>query len=235
MGAVYSRGGYQKFRLLSRYWTRLWMLCAGMSTFGRVATRLATWFAPPYKARVPLSYMNRYGYVSPNADICHSSLELGLNVYIGDRVLIFQRKAGGSVKLGDRVCIYRDTIIETGPGGSLTVGAESSIHPRCQIMSYLAPIQIGSGVMIAPNCALYSYDHGVLVDMPIRKQPLQTKGGIFIGDEAWLGFGAIILNGVSIGEGAVVGAGSVVKDNVPDWAIVAGAPARVIKHRPKSI
>src|SRR6185503_16680288 len=64
---------------------------------------------------------------------------------------------------------------------------------------------------------------------PYSVQPLQTKGGITIEDDVWLGHGAIVLSGVRIGKGAVVGAGSVVTRDVPAGAVVAGAPARVIK------
>jgi acetyltransferase-like isoleucine patch superfamily enzyme len=85
--------------------------------------------------------------------------------------------------------------------------------------------------MISPNCALYSYNHGIEPDKPIRKQPLETKGGIVIDDDAWLGFGVIVLDGVRIGKGAVIGAGSVVTHDVPDNAIAAGVPARVVKMR----
>jgi acetyltransferase-like isoleucine patch superfamily enzyme len=60
---------------------------------------------------------------------------------------------------------------------------------------------------------------------------LQSKGSIVIGDEAWLGFGVIVLGGVRIGEGAVIGAGSVVTQDVPDGAIAMGVPARVVKMR----
>jgi acetyltransferase-like isoleucine patch superfamily enzyme len=216
---------------LTRHWTRFWMRYAGLNASGRLATRLATWFAPPHKARVHLAHMNRRGYIEPSATIYHSDLRLGVNCFIGDRVMIFQRKNGGPVNLGDRVFIYRDTIIETGYGGSLTVGNHSSIHPRCQLNANLAPIQIGNGVMIAPNCAFYSYDHGIAPDMIIRKQPLQSKGEIIIGDEAWLSVGVIVLSGVKIGSHAVIGAGSVVISDVPDGAIAVGSPARVVKMR----
>jgi acetyltransferase-like isoleucine patch superfamily enzyme len=84
---------------------------------------------------------------------------------------------------------------------------------------------------LAQNCALYSYNHSFAPDQPISKQPLQTKGPIIIEDHAWLGVGVIVLSGVRIGKGAVVGAGSVVTDNIPDGAIAAGAPARVVKMR----
>jgi acetyltransferase-like isoleucine patch superfamily enzyme len=229
---VYCRKGYHlTYRILTKRWTRFWMRRAGLSCFGRIAARLATWFTPPHKARVFLADMNPQGYIAPSVTIYHSDLQLGANVFIDERVVIFQRKGGGSIELGDHICIYRDTIIETGYGGSLTIGAATSIHPRCQINAYKVPIQIGSDVMLAPNCALYPYDHGVAADKPIIAQPLVSKGGIVIGDGAWLGFGVIVLGGVRIGEGAVIGAGSVVTRDVPDGAIAVGNPARVVKMR----
>jgi acetyltransferase-like isoleucine patch superfamily enzyme len=68
-------------------------------------------------------------------------------------------------------------------------------------------------------------------DKPMNIQPLQTKGGITIDDDVWLGFGVVVLDGVRIGRGAVIGAGSVVTKDVPEGAIAAGIPARVIKMR----
>ncbi len=65
----------------------------------------------------------------------------------------------------------------------------------------------------------------------IRKQPLQSKGPIIIEDDAWLGFGAIVLSGVHIGKGAVIGAGAVVTHDVPEGAVAVGSPARVVKMR----
>ncbi len=85
--------------------------------------------------------------------------------------------------------------------------------------------------MIAANVALYSYDHGMDPDLPIRRQPITAKAPITIGSDAWIGTGAIILSGVTIGEGAVVGAGSVVTRDIPAGAIAVGNPARVIRYR----
>jgi acetyltransferase-like isoleucine patch superfamily enzyme len=220
-----------EFGALARFWARFWLRFAGLSASGRLACRLASWFAPPHKARVILAQMSPKGYIEPTATIYHSNLRLGAHCFVGDRVLIFQRKDGGPVELGDRVYIYRDTIIETGLGGYLTVGNQSSIHPRCQLNANVAPIQIGSGVMIAPNCAFYSYDHGLAPDRPVRHQPLHTKGPIVISDEAWVGVGATVLSGVRIGKGAVIGAASVLTNDVPDNAIAVGSPARVVKMR----
>lgn len=204
---------------------------AGLSFFGRIATRFATWFAPPHKSRTYLAYMNPKGYIAASATIYHSDLRLGKNVFMDERVVIFQREHGGPVEFGDRVSIFRDTILETGYGGYLMIGENSSIHPRCQLNAYVSPIQIGNDVMIAPNCAFYPYDHGIAPDRPISEQPLQSKGAITIGDSAWIGVGVIVLGGVNIGRGAVIGAGSVVTKNIPDGAVAAGVPAKVIKMR----
>jgi acetyltransferase-like isoleucine patch superfamily enzyme len=67
--------------------------------------------------------------------------------------------------------------------------------------------------------------------VPIMDQELQSKGGITIGDEAWLGHGVIVLAGVRVGRGAVIGAGSVVARDIPDNAIALGSPARPKRYR----
>jgi acetyltransferase-like isoleucine patch superfamily enzyme len=228
---THSQKDFFVAQALKRRWVRFWMRYAGLDPFGRFATRLATWFALPHKASTYLAYLNPRGYIAPSAIIHHLDLRLGANILIGDRVIIYQAKDGGAVEIGDQVCILRDTVLETGYNGHITIGPTTWLHPRCQVNAYLAPIEIGSGVDIAPNCAFYSYDHGFAPDKTIREQSLKTRGGIVIGDHAWLGVGAIVLNGVRIGEGAVVGAGSVVTEDVPDGAIAVGVPARVVKMR----
>ncbi len=216
---------------MKRFWARAWMHLAGRGPAGRLAVRIASWGAPPYKARAFLAQMSPRGYLAPTAIIHHSELKLGRNVFIGDRVVIFQHDSGGPVRLGDRVHLHSDTIIETGPGGSLTIGADTHVQPRCHFTAFAAPIEVGSGVQIAPGCAFYPYDHGFEPGTPIREQVLRTKGGITVCDDAWLGVGVIVLSGVRIGRGAVIGAGSVVTHDIPDGVIAAGVPARVIKVR----
>ena len=211
-------------------WTCFWMHYAGLGRSGQIATWFATWFAGPYKTRSLLARLNPRGYISPSACIRHSDLKLGAHVFIGDRVVIHE-SSGGSVELAEHVKLYSDIIIETGDGGRLTIGTETHVQPRCQLMSYVGPLQIGSRVEIAPNCAFYPYDHGFEPGKHIRNQPLKTKGGIVVGDDVWLGFGVIVLDGVRIGKGAVIGAGAVVTEDVPDGAIAFGVPARVVRMR----
>jgi acetyltransferase-like isoleucine patch superfamily enzyme len=98
-------------------------------------------------------------------------------------------------------------------------------------MAIVGSLVIGKRVEIAPRCAFYPYNHGTKLEENIRSQPVHTKGGIRIGDDAWLGYGVTVLDGVSIGKGAVIGAGSVVTKNVPDNAIAHGVPARIVAMR----
>lgn len=212
-------------------WKRFWMGWAGLGRDGRWAMRLAAWGTAPHKGRIELARLSPRGYIAPTAEICHRDLWIGKHVFIGDRVVFYQEPNGGPIRLGDRVAFLRDTIVETGFGGGLTVGAESFIHPRCQINAHVGSVNIGSGVMIAANCAFYPHNHGMQPDRPIRRQPLECRGDITVGDEAWLGTGVTLLGGAQIGSGAVIGAGSVVTTRIPDNAIAVGSPAKVVKYR----
>ena len=214
-------------------WTRFWMRFAGLSKRGRIAMLFAAFFTPPHKNRIPLAFMNSFGFVEYSAVIHHLHLSFGKNCYIGDRVVIFERKGEGRVKFGDRVEILRDTTIETGNNGFVSIGNDSSIHPSCHLYAYKEAIKIGNGVMIAPSCALYSYDHGIEGVAAIRKQPVKSKGPVIIGDDVWIGVNVVVLSGVTIGTGAVIGAGSVVTHDIAENAIAFGNPAKVIKMRSK--
>lgn len=207
------------------------MRFAGQDRLGRFCMKLAALFTPPYKDRIPLASKNRSGFIESTAIIGHPGLHLGKNCFIGDRVVLYERRGGGKIELGDRVEIYRDSTLETGGNGEIIIGSESSIHPCCHIYSYSQPIIIGKGVMIAANCALYSYNHSIARGLTVREQGIQSEGPIVIGDEAWLGVMVTVLDGVTIGKGAVVAAGSVVTRDVPEFAVVAGVPARVLKMR----
>ncbi len=207
------------------------MLLAGRGPVGRVASALAALAVPPWRGRSRLAAMYRKGFYAPSARIHHSRFITGDHPFLDDRVLIFEAKPGGVVQFGDRVSISRDTILETGERGSIIIGDQTYIQPRCQLCAHEAAIRIGRRVQIAAGCAFYSYDHGFAPDRRIWDQPLTTRGDIEIGDDAWLGYGVIVLSGVRIGEGAVIGAGAVVTRDVPAGAIAVGNPAKVIKMR----
>jgi acetyltransferase-like isoleucine patch superfamily enzyme len=207
---------------------------AGVSVSGRFAARLAAIFAPPYMARFYLARLTDNPYIDPKAVIHHEGLTLGAHAFIADRVIVYRAADGGRVVIGDRTHILRDSVLETGQGGNIELGVDTFLHPRCQVMAYKGDVRIGDHVAIAPGCAFYAYNHGVSPGELIKRQALESRGGISVGDGAWLGFGVIVLDGVSIGAGAVIGAGSVVTESIPDNAIAVGSPARVISIRDKS-
>ena len=218
-------------RVFSMSWGWFWVLLAGRILPARLGMRIASWWAPPYTRRRRLALWNPRGFISPSAVLDHRKLRLGAHVFLDDRVLIFQDTDGGPVTLGDRVSLMRDVIIQTGEEGSVTIGEGTRIGPGCQFMGYKGSIRIGSLAHIAPNCAFYPYDHGIEPGKLIGEQPLQTRGNIVVEDDAWLGWGVIVLEGVRVGRGAVVGAGAVVTRDIPDEAIAAGMPARVVRMR----
>ena len=100
-------------------WAKFWMGFAGLHASGRFATRLATWFAPPYKGRTYLAYITSKSYISPDAVISHKAMHLGDNVFIGEGVIIYQAGNDGRVSIGKGSHLHKDIIIETGAGGGL--------------------------------------------------------------------------------------------------------------------
>lgn len=212
-------------------WARFWMRRAGLGWRGRLATRLGALFAPPYTARFALARMGPKGYIDPGATVHHGALGLGKHVFVDTRVVLNQAGGGGPLILGDRVHILRDTIIATGQGGRISIGPDCYIQARCQLMGYKGAIVLGRDVQLASHVLIYAYNHGIAPGTPIREQPLESRGGVMIGDDVWIGASAVVLDGVTIGAGAVVAAGAVVTRDVPPGAIVAGVPARVVGKR----
>lgn len=109
----------------------------------------------------------------------------------------------------------------------ITIGDNFYMNAGCHL---LGDISIGKDVMIGPKTVIWGRDHGIKQNELIRKQKHSTAP-IIIGDDVWIAANVTILKGVTIGNGAVVGAGAVVVKDVPEYAIVVGNPARVIKYR----
>ena len=113
--------------------------------------------------------------------------------------------------------------------GTVSLGDHVFINRGCYLSG---DIEIGHFVMLASGVAIVGGDH-VMHDpsRPMIHAGRAENLPVVIGDDAWLGHGAIVLHGVRVGQGAVVAAGSVVTRDVPDYAIVAGNPARVLRPR----
>jgi maltose O-acetyltransferase len=130
--------------------------------------------------------------------------EVGRHVTIGDEVYFSGNK---SIKCADNVGFGEGCRIYGGGG-----------------------ISIGQHVMIAPFTLLITANHRYVSQFIKDSHHIELKP-IVIKDDVWIGERAIILPGVSIGRGAIVGAGAVVTKDIPDFAVVAGNPAKVIKYR----
>lgn len=215
----------------TRKWTKFWITKGSLSRSGRFAMQMASVFAAPHKSRVTLANFSKTGYIAGSVIIHHDELSLGKHVFIDEGSILFKRKGKGRMVIADHVVIYRQVFMESGMDGSIFIDEKTSIHPRCQINAFCESVKIGKNVMIAPNCAIYSYNHGLKPGELILHQPLESKGPVVIGDGVWIGFGSIITSGVTIGEGSAIGAGSVVTKDIPPDSVAAGNPAKVIKKR----
>lgn len=132
----------------------------------------------------------------------------------------------GEFTLGDRSIIESYATINNGVG-PVKIGSDVTIGISNVI---IGPVQIGNHVILAQNIVVSGLNHGYEdVNVPIHQQKCTTKE-IIIGDESWIGANAVIVSGVRIGKHAVVAAGSVVTKDVPDYSIVAGNPAKLIKQ-----
>ena len=114
--------------------------------------------------------------------------------------------------------------------GPIVLGANVSVNPYARLDGGAAGLTIGAGTRIASGACLYAFDHGLAPDREVRLQPV-TSRGITVGADVWIGANACVTDGVSIGDHAVVGMGAVVTRDVEPWAIVGGAPAKVIGDR----
>lgn len=94
------------------------------------------------------------------------------------------------------------------------------------------PCVIGNDVIMGPEVLIYTSNHSsTRTDIAIKYQGLTAEETVYIGDGSWICARAIILPGVHIGKQVIVAAGSVVSKDVPDYAVVAGNPAVVVKQR----
>jgi len=111
-------------------------------------------------------------------------------------------------------------------GSNITFGDNGYMNFDCCILD-VSHVTIGKNFMAAPGVHMYSATHPTDV---IERRQYELGLPITIGDDVWIGGMAVICPGVTIGNGVVVGAGSVVTKDVPDYVVVAGNPARIIKH-----
>lgn len=172
-------------------------------------------------------------------------VQFGEGLRLGSAPVI-RRHKDGVIRLGRNVVIanelaenpagvaHRTALCACGPGAQLLIGDGVGISGA--ILHAMRRIEIGEAVMIGAGASVFDHDFHPL-DAADRRRGDDSRLGIApvaIGPDVWLGAGAMVLKGVTIGRGAVVGAGAVVTRDVPAWTIVAGVPSRVVGPVPRA-
>ena len=123
----------------------------------------------------------------------------------------------------------KENIIIQG-SGKFILGENSYLSSYC-VIGVNESISIGKNVMIADAVSIRDTNHNFQdINIPMKNQGINTSP-IIIEDDVWVGYGAVITKGVTIRKGVIIGANAVVTKDVPEYAIVGGVPAKIIKYR----
>ncbi len=158
----------------------------------------------------------KFAMYLPNTD---SHINLFSKQIRGFCVNAFCKKGGKNINIQRKAIISKD----------ITIGDNSGIGENSIIGKYTT---IGANVMMGPQCYIYTRNHrhdDTNVDM--IEQGMEKWKPVNIGNDVWIGSRVTILPGVNIGNGVIIGAGAVVCKDIPDFTIVGGNPAKIIKHR----
>jgi len=132
---------------------------------------------------------------------------------------------GFLLNVGQDIRIEKNAYFAT----STEIGEHSGIGYKSQLFG---KVVIGNNVMMGPECVIHTTNHAFdRTDIPMLKQGCSESSPVVIGDDVWIGQRVIILPGVIVGKGAIIGAGSVVTKDIPEYAIVGGNPAKILKMR----
>lgn len=153
--------------------------------------------------------------------------------YISKHADIETSSKGSKLHIGDSVFIDSFVKIKfTGGLGNVTIDKNSYINSGCVFYSGNG-ISIGENVLIAANCTFAAVNHEFKDrnKLIINQRFKESKGGIIIEDDVWIGANTIILDGAIIKKGAVIGAGSLVNEIIEEYSVCAGNPLKIITKR----
>lgn len=148
-----------------------------------------------------------YNKLNPNDVEAQHRILKGLLGHMGSKVIItppFWCDYGYNITIGDYFYANHNMVITDG-----------------------APVSFGDNVFIAPNCCFTTGEHAI--DPEMRKAGVEVASPITVGNNVWIGAGAVVLAGVTIGDNSVIGAGSVVTKDIPDNVVAVGVPCKVLR------
>jgi acetyltransferase-like isoleucine patch superfamily enzyme len=159
-----------------------------------------------------------------------AKVKIGNDVVVDDLVVLDAKGSGNrGIVIGDGVFLGRGTILSC-KDGDIVLGNHVNIGFNCEIFS-ASSVTVGDYGLFAAYTYVVGGGHEFdRAAGPVVEQPRPSRG-IALGRNVWLGAGAKVLDGVRIGSDVVVGAGAVVTEDLPDGAVAAGVPARVLRVR----
>lgn len=158
-----------------------------------------------------------------------NQIHLGNDVTIRSGARIRRIGLNSTITFDDHVFIESGADIRTYQDSCVKLGSHSRVGPYTCISG--GNVTIGNDCLIASHCSIYANNHIFTdPDLKIREQG-SSREGIHIEDDCWIGSGARIVDGITIGKGSVIGAGAVVTKDIPPYSIAVGVPARVVGQR----
>ena len=150
------------------------------------------------------------------------------NVHPGQHVQVDPTSSINNIIVGDHVRIAKQCSIFGGPNNLLHIGAHSYVGMNAIIEGFNEKITIGAYVSMAPNVYIMS-GSGPNASESMQKVFPIIKAPVLIGDHTWIGAGSVIMPGVTLGTYCVVAVNSFVNKSFPDFSIIGGSPAKVIR------
>jgi acetyltransferase-like isoleucine patch superfamily enzyme len=166
-----------------------------------------------------------------NVTIRHPhKIVIGDNVVIDDGCCLDAKGTDNrGIAIGNGVFVGRNTILSC-KNGDIVIDDRANIGFNCEVFS-ASQVRVGKSVLMAAYTYLVGGDHLYdRIDIPVLEQG-RTARGIEVDDNVWLGTHVVVADGSRVGRDAIVGAGAVVVGDIPEFAIAAGIPAKVMKDR----
>jgi acetyltransferase-like isoleucine patch superfamily enzyme len=157
-------------------------------------------------------------------------ITIGDNVVIDDGCCLDAKGTDNrGITIASGVFVGRNTILSC-KNGDIVIDEHANLGFNCEIFS-ASRVRVGKHILMAAYTYLVGGDHLYdRTDIPVLQQG-RTARGIDVGDGAWLGTHVVVTDGSTIGRDAIIGAGAVVVGEIPEFAIAAGIPARVLRDR----
>jgi acetyltransferase-like isoleucine patch superfamily enzyme len=157
-------------------------------------------------------------------------IRIGDNVVIDDNCLLDAKgESNHGIEIGSGVFVGRNTILSC-KNGDIVIGDRANLGFNCEVFS-ASRVALGADALLAAYCYIVGGDHDFSDPSKAVLAQGRRSAGVEIGPGVWMGAGAKVLDGVTVGAHAIIGAQAVVKESVPPLAIAVGIPAKVIGQR----